>query len=313
MKRSISVISLLSASFIACDPAEGDRKGDDPLDSAVEGDADADGDADSDADGDADSDADSDSDSDVDLSCRGFSSTATEWGLPSISGDFTGRASFYSTVVVTDRDVGSKSLRYYSSTFDLTADGVSDLVITWDQVDSDIGNKHWLVYEGGASGFSTTAIKWTLPSLSGSFSYAPPFYSTGAYGDRDVGSTSMRYHSSTMDLTGDGVSDLVLTWDQVDPDIGNKHWLVYEGGTSGFSTTAMEWSLPSITGDFPYAPPFYTSAVATDREVGSKSLHYYSATMDLTGDGGSDLVLTLDQVDADIGNKHWLVYEGLCE
>ena len=154
MKRSISVISLLSASFIACDPAEGDRKGDDPLDSAIEGDADADGDADSDADsdsdsdadGDADSDADSDSDSDVDLSCRGFSSTATEWGLPSISGDFTGWASFYSTVVVTDRDVGSKSLRYYSSTFDLTADGVSDLVITWDQVDSDIGNKHWLVY-----------------------------------------------------------------------------------------------------------------------------------------------------------------------
>ena len=49
------------------------------------------------------------------------------------------------------------------------------------------------------------------------------------------------------------------------------------------------------------------------RTVGSKSLYYYATTFDLTGDGGSDLVLTYDQADGDIGNKHWLVYKGLCE
>jgi hypothetical protein len=58
--------------------------------------------------------------------------------------------------------VGSKSLYYYATTFDLTGDGVNDLVLTYDQADAEIGNKHWLVYEGGASGFSTTATKWDL-------------------------------------------------------------------------------------------------------------------------------------------------------
>ena len=159
MKPALPLTLLLTASLIACDPAAGDGKvEDDPqetgADSEVEADADADGDADSDADGDADSDADgdadsdSDADADADLSCNGFSSTATEWSLPTIAGDFTSSAAFHLTSVTTNRTVGSKSLYYYATTMDLTADGGSDLVLTYDQVDGDIGNKHWLVYEG---------------------------------------------------------------------------------------------------------------------------------------------------------------------
>ncbi|MBK7758312.1 MAG: hypothetical protein IPI35_18315 [Deltaproteobacteria bacterium] len=240
----------------------------------------------------------------------GFSTTASKWSLPTISGDFTGGAAFYSTGVSQTRTVGGKSLYYYATTFDLTGDGLSDLVLTYDQADGDVGNKHWLVYEGDVTGFSTTASKWTLPTITGDFTGGAAFYSTGVSTTRTVGSKSLYYYATTFDLTGDGVSDLVLTYDQADGDVGNKHWLIYEGGASGFSTTASKWPLPTITGDFTGGAAFYSTGVSQIRTVGSKSLYYYATTFDLTGDGLSDLVLTYDQADGDVGNKHWLVYEG---
>ncbi|MEY3213601.1 MAG: hypothetical protein RIT28_4082, partial [Pseudomonadota bacterium] len=169
------------------------------------------------------------------------------------------------------------------------------------------------VYEGGASGFSTTATEWSLPTIAGDFTGGAAFHLTSVTSNRTVGSKSLYYYATTFDLTADGLSDLVLTFDQVDGDIGNKHWLVYEGGASGFSTTATEWSLPTIAGDFTGGAAFHLTSVTSNRTVGSKSLYYYATTMDLTADGGSDLVLTFDQADGDIGNAHWLVYEGLCE
>jgi hypothetical protein len=309
MKPTLTIALLFAATLIACDRAGRDRKdGDDPgetgADSGVEGDADADVDADSDADGDGDSDA------DADISCSGFSTTSTEWSLPTISGDFTGGAAFYATGVSTTRTVGSKSLYYYATTFDLTGDGLSDLVLTYDQVDANVGNKYWLVYKGGASGFSATATKWSLPTISGDFTGGAAFYATGVSTTRTVGSKSLYYYATTFDLTGDGLSDLVLTYDQADGDVGNKHWLVYEGGASGFSATSTEWRLPTISGDFTGGAAFYSTGVSTTRTVGSKSLYYYATTFDLTGDGVSDLVLTYDQADGDVGNKHWLIYEG---
>ncbi|MBK7758311.1 MAG: hypothetical protein IPI35_18310 [Deltaproteobacteria bacterium] len=159
MKPALPVTLLIAASLlIACDPGGGDRKNDDDpretgADSAAEGDADADGDADSDADGDsdADSDSDGDADADADLACRGFSASSTEWTLPTITGDFTGGAAFYSTGVSQTRTVGGKSLYYYATTFDLTGDGLSDLVLTYDQVDANVGNKYWRSYKGGVT------------------------------------------------------------------------------------------------------------------------------------------------------------------
>ncbi|MEY3210399.1 MAG: hypothetical protein RIT28_880, partial [Pseudomonadota bacterium] len=206
MKPALPLTLLLAASLIACDPAAGDGKVDDDpqetgADSEVEADADADGDADSDADGDADSDADgdadSDSDADADLSCSGFSSTATKWTLPTIAGDFTGGAAFHLTSVTSNRTVGSKSLYYYATTFDLTGDGVNDLVLTFDQADAEIGNKHWLVYKGGASGFSTTATKWTLPTIAGDFTGGAAFHLTSVTSNRTVGSKSLYYYATT--------------------------------------------------------------------------------------------------------------------
>ncbi|MCK6520185.1 hypothetical protein L6R49_01985 [Myxococcota bacterium] len=239
MRLRLPVVLSFSATLIACDPTAGDGKvGDDPIDSAVEGDADADadGDTDSDADGDSDSDSDSDADTDsdadadVELSCEGFSATATEWTLPTLAGDFSGWGAFYATYVSGyNRWVGSETKYLYASTMDLTGDGLPDLVVTLDQVDAQVGNKYWLVYKGGASGFSTTATKWTLPTVAGDFSGWGAFYATSVSGyNRWVGSETKYLYASTMDLTGDGGPDLTLTLDQVDEDVGNNHWLVYE-------------------------------------------------------------------------------------
>jgi hypothetical protein len=316
MRLHLPVVLSFSATLIACDPTAGDGKvGDDPIDSAAEGDADADadGDTDSDADGDSDSDADSDADADVELSCEGFSATATEWTLPTLSGDFSGWGAFYSTYVSGYyRNVAGSSEYYYTSTLDLTGDGLQDLVVTLDQADSNVGNKYWLVYKGGASGFSTTATKWALPTLAGDFSGWAAFYATNVAGYyRNVAGSSEYYYSATTDLTGDGVPDLVLTLDQADSNVGNKYWLVYEGGASGFSTTATKWTLPTLAGDFSGWAAFYSTYVSGYyRNVAGSSEYYYTSTLDLTGDGLQDLVVTLDQADSDVGNKHWLVYKG---
>jgi hypothetical protein len=169
------------------------------------------------------------------------------------------------------------------------------------------------LYEGGSKGFSATAKRWTLPTISGDFSGTPAFFSTSVNISRAVSGTYYSYSALTFDLTGDGVSDLVLTYDQVDGDVGHKRWVVYEGGSGGFSGSAAEWSLPTISGSFSGTPAFYSTSVSGSRPIGSTYYSYYATTFDLTGDGGSDLVLTFDQADGDVGNTHWVVYEAVCE
>ncbi|MBK7758878.1 MAG: hypothetical protein IPI35_21285 [Deltaproteobacteria bacterium] len=91
--------------------------------------------------------------------------------------------------VAQTRKVGSKSLYYYSSTFDLTADGVSDLVITWDQVDRDVGNKPWLVYEAARAALDRGDRSGPCrrsPGTSGR-----PAFSPGVSSVRTVGSKSL--------------------------------------------------------------------------------------------------------------------------
>jgi hypothetical protein len=48
-----------------------------------------------------------------------------------------------------------------------------------------------------------------------------------------------------LDLTGDGVNDLVLTRDGSDSGVGNTHWLVYEGGRERLLDHGDKWTLPA--------------------------------------------------------------------
>ena len=72
------------------------------------------------------------------------------------------------------RQAGGDAYAAYAwSTLDLTGDGISDLVLTLDDPDATIGNDHWAVYEGTASGFALAPTTWILASRSGRRSSGP--------------------------------------------------------------------------------------------------------------------------------------------
>jgi hypothetical protein len=173
------------------------------------------------------------------------------------------------------------------------------------------------VYLGTAVGFSTTAINWTLPS--GGFSTSTHNYgfreTIGTYGSLNgiVGSNSW----STMDLNGDDKADLVVT-SIGDGTFGNcfgvgsnPYWKVYLGTAAGFSTTAINWTLPSggfntSTHNYGFREPFGNPST----DVGSNGW----STMDINGDNKSDLVVT-SIGDGTFGNcfgigsnPYWKVY-----
>ncbi len=137
-------------------------------------------------------------------SASGFASTATNWALPPGYGDreFDKLA-----------DTGGVT----HSTLDMNADGFPDLVINgWHPTDSTIGNDKWLVYLGGAAGF-TSSTNWALPP---------------GYDDREfdkLADTGGVTHG-TLDMNADGVPDLVIVgWHPTDSSVGSVKWLVYTG------------------------------------------------------------------------------------
>jgi hypothetical protein len=248
----------------------------------------------------------------VDTKCVGFSSAVMEWRLPSISGEFTGLPALHTTELSTSRQQNGESLGLYVKTLDITGDGVHDLVVTWDEADLSVGSAHWLVYEGGAGGFSATATQWTLPPIAGDFPGLAPFYSVSVSGARTIDGVgpSEAYRAETFDITGDGVNDLVLTRDGSQAGVSDTHWIVYEGGPGGFSTTGTSWRLPKLEGIFRAGGPFYGLSGARERVVRGADKAYYFETFDVAGDGVSDLVITWDEVDPDSGTAYWLVYSG---
>jgi hypothetical protein len=241
----------------------------------------------------------------------GFSAIGVPWSLPPIEGDFASGVAYATTGAADDRLIGGLGYAYNYTTFDLTADGVSDIIFTYDTYDADFSGAQWLVYAGGVGGFSELALKWSIPTLEGDSQEVGSFYYTEGEDARKVtGNKSYWYQYETFDITGDGVNDLVLTWDEFDLDSGTSYWLVYTGGADGFSSTPMKWTLPLVEQNFREGPAFSLSSKEWSYRVGDE-LHYGShTTVDLTGDGISELIVTWDEGNPEIGNKHWLVYKG---
>lgn len=83
----------------------------------------------------------------------GFGTTAALWELPGRDVQaydegspwpYIGGRSFY--------DVGGNLVEYYWNTFDLTGDGLPELVFTSDEADGDLGKTHWAVTSGTCAG-----------------------------------------------------------------------------------------------------------------------------------------------------------------
>jgi hypothetical protein len=156
-------------------------------------------------------------------------------------------------------------------------------------------------------GFASTPLQRALPEPYGGGEGWPPFYQLfESYPD------CWRTHApsyTTMDLTADGVLDLVVGYDCDDPDVGSEHYRVYPAGTQGFAEQATEWSLPEGYGT-PESTPFYQFFESYPDCYGANAPSY--TMMDLTADGVPDMVVGYACNDESVDDTHWRVYPGDC-
>jgi len=183
-------------------------------------------------------------------------------------------------------------------TFDITGDGLSDLIQTsdpetgrvWDQEAS----PYWKVFEnGGESGFNKSPRIWPVPDSG----------TTDGFSATTANSSSWQWE--TFDIDGDGQPDLVQTSDPVTgkvwDDTGEPHWKVFHNNGESFDHDAISWSVPD-------------SGTSEGFDTANTSVTYHWRVMDLDDDGRADLVQTSDPATGNVwdagGEPYWKVFAG---
>jgi len=211
-----------------------------------------------------------------------WSAAAMQWKVPASGGS----SGFFAT-----SDSGWQ-------TFDLTGDGLPDLVQTADPATSYVwdlgGDPFWKVFvNDGEGGFAKQPMNWPVPDSGTSYGFHTPRYA------------SSTWHWATMDIDGDRRADLVQTadpatgtiWDET----GAPHWKVFRNTGDGFDREATVWSVPGsgTTGGF-YTPVANTT--------------YHWLIVDLDDDGHADLVQTADPATGSVwdvaGEPYWKLFAG---
>lgn len=130
---------------------------------------------------------------------------------------------------------------------------------------------------------------------------------------RTVGAGRTGYSWTTTYLDGDGLLDLVVTQDGADVTVGDDHWDAFLGASSGFDGVATAWNLPVIPGSG-WGDDVLWSAMSGEaaRTDGGQSRAYFWNTLDLSGEGVLDLVVTFGDSDVTLGDDHWDAYLGTC-
>ena len=223
----------------------------------------------------------------------GFAQKATSWTLPTD----------YPNAPFTQPNYGGYCSSGYElpsyTTMDLTGDGRPDLVVTYNCGEGSLGQT-WAVHKNTGSGFAA-ATDWTLPTGYG----AETFTATAHSGYCSSGYELPAY--TTMDITGDGRPDLVVTYRCGEGSLGDTTWAVHENTGSGFASNATVWTVPAGYGSDSFTKPAYGGYCSS----GYDSPTY--TTMDLLGDERPDLVVTYQCGDGTLGDTTWAVHKGTCE
>lgn len=213
-----------------------------------------------------------------------------EWPLPAEYGDLTFATTFTDRTYCDGYDIPRWSL------VDLNGDALVDVVATSTCGDAAAGVEHWRVNLNDGSGFGPFAVEWPLPTEYSEFTFdttgSASVFCDGGY---DIPLWSL------LDLTGDGLVDVVATKTCTDAAAGVDHWLVNENTGSGFAPVAAEWALPTEYGEFTFDNTYSSSEYCDGYSVPRWSL------FDLTGDGFVDVVATTTCTDPTVGEDHWLV------
>jgi hypothetical protein len=134
------------------------------------------------------------------------------------------------------------------------------------------------------SGFADTPEAWALEA---GFVADYNMYSTDGLGD----------YWSVLDLTGDGLPDLIQTGhgNNADADVMGEHWYVWPGTGAGFGAR-IDWVLPMDHRDF----------------AGIHAANSIQTVLDINGDGYPDLVFAMDTTTNDAfgppGANYWEVF-----
>ena len=213
-----------------------------------------------------------------------FASTATQRDVPR-SGLSDGFA----------KESSGTGVRWWWTT-DIDRDGVLDIVQTGDtavsqQVWDAAGAPYWKVFRGTSATGATEPIVWSVPPKAAGGYYVEISWSPETWG--------------TWDVSGDGRPDLVSTADPATGHVwdatGSPYWKVHLGqAQGGFASEVLLWSVPPSVGAEGYWIWGY----------GFGNLFW--RTLDLTGDGRVDLVVTADPATGAIwdasGSPYWKVY-----
>ena len=205
----------------------------------------------------------------------GFSSTATPWALP---------AAIATANVVLPNGTTQSSL------LDLDGDGLVDAFLT-------DGTNAATVYLNTGSGFSSAAKAWPLPTSSWPSGSVPAQQQVYTYNDIwDYGTSGApvsrtQTHVALVDMNGDGLPDIYMTFYTPGPDGGSiSSGKVFFNTGIGFLSSNTSWSLP-------------TGVKAQKDVVAGQTI---VTLIDLNGDGMPDLFRTIGPLGA--GNPRGEVF-----
>ncbi len=220
----------------------------------------------------------------------GFAAAPMPWGLPQY---VDGVERYEQTTDYWGCDNG-ETFRY--QLVDMTGDGAVDLLVT-DACDAaGAGATHWLVHPNTGTGFANGTIEWALPqTFEGNYElYEQTTDSWPCDGEN--------YRYQLLDMTGDAAVDFLIT-DSCDAEgVGTTMWQVLENTGSGFAGQPIEWALPVVGAEV-------YEQVADSVACNGETFHFQ--TLDLTGDGAPDLVVTDGCDTAGVGTERWDVFTNL--
>lgn len=232
------------------------------------------------------------------------------WTLPATESVHDGYDPFWAWATHYTCDEGDGSWAYVS--WDFTADGLPDLLLSDDCEIGDVGSSHLLLAPNTLTGFDDGFAALDLPVVDGAdYAEHDPFAGVASMGI--VSGSCLEpdrwFHGLFADLTGDGYDDIALTSDcAADSTVGETHWLIYAGGEFEFATTPQSWPIPEVSEKIEWGMGYVDQGLHVSIADCAADQQQELLLLDIDGDRARDLVVLDACDDGGVGVTRWEVY-----